>query len=233
MTVGDLKRRQKAAHGVIASQTTTQEEKDNAKADQRLVERYLDGIETKKELDLKGAMSAAAAVIGDVNSSQSEKDAAARSRDRAEKELGRIEAARDMLPAGSFSLGRTQMAVWFFLVIAAFVFISMSLGQYLNLISASVLVLLGISGATGLAAIQIAPDQGAARPSRNFVRDILCDADGPQLQRIQAVAWTLVLGGIFAWVAARDYRLVAFDTNLLLLMGIASSLYLGFKPKER
>jgi hypothetical protein len=151
---------------------------------------------------------------------------------RADRYLKFLESKKDADPAGSFSLGRSQMAVWFFLVIVAYVFISMTLGQYLNLISENVLVLLGISGATGLAAIQVSGDKAADRPSKNFVYDILCDGEGPQLQRIQTVAWTLVLGGIFAWVAVQDFRLVPFDTNLLLLMGIASSLYLGFKFQE-
>ncbi len=54
----------------------------------------------------------------------------------------------------TFSLGRTQMAVWFFLVIASFVFIWMVTGAYSTL-EASVLALIGISGGTALSATVI------------------------------------------------------------------------------
>jgi hypothetical protein len=136
-------------------------------------------------------------------------------------------------PIGPYSLGRTQMAVWFFLVIVGFIFIGMSLGQYQHLVTGETLVLLGISGVTGLAAIQITGDKAADRTTRNFFRDILGDAAGePQLQRIQSVAWTFVLVAIFVYIALHDFRFEQFDTNLLLLMGIAQSFYIGFKFQE-
>lgn len=139
----------------------------------------------------------------------------------------------DDTPIGPYSLGRTQMAFWFFLVIVGFIYISMSLGQYQHLITGDILVLLGISGVTGLASIQITGDKATDRTTRHFLRDILGnDAGEPQLQRIQSVAWTIVLGAIFVWLACRDFRFATFDTNLLLLMGIAQSFYIGFKFQE-
>ncbi len=138
----------------------------------------------------------------------------------------------DEAPAGPYSLGRTQMAFWLFLIVAGYLFVALSIGQYRGLITGDVLVLLGISGVTGLAAMQITGDKAAGRPSRGFVQDILSTEDGPQMQRLQAVAWTIILGGIFVWIAVRDYQFPTFDVNLLLLMGIAQSLYLGFKFQE-
>lgn len=138
----------------------------------------------------------------------------------------------DEAPAGPFSLGRTQMAFWLFLVVAGYLFVALSIGQYLGLITGDVLLLLGISGVTGLAAVQITGDKAAGRASRGFVQDILSTEDGPQMQRLQAVAWTVILGGIFVWIVVRDYRFPTFDVNLLLLMGIAQSLYIGFKLQE-
>ncbi|MBZ9959326.1 hypothetical protein [Mesorhizobium sp. BR1-1-14] len=138
----------------------------------------------------------------------------------------------DEAPAGPFSLGRTQMAFWLFLVVAGYLFVALSIGQYLGLITGEVLVLLGISGVTGLAAVQITGDKATGRASRGFIQDILSTEGGPQMQRLQAVAWTVILGGIFVWIAVRDYRFPTFDVNLLLLMGIAQSLYIGFKLQE-
>jgi len=51
-----------------------------------------------------------------------------------------------------FSLARHQMAVWFFVVIAAFLFVTMSTGAAAAT-STTALVLIGISGATGLVAV--------------------------------------------------------------------------------
>ncbi|MBY3367695.1 hypothetical protein [Rhizobium laguerreae] len=124
------------------------------------------------------------------------------------------------------------MAFWLFLIVAGYLFVALSIGQYQGLITGDVLMLLGISGVTGLAAVQITGDKAAGRASRGFVQDILSTEDGPQMQRLQAVAWTIILGGIFVWIAVRDYRFPIFDVNLLLLMGIAQSLYLGFKFQE-
>ncbi|NEK55206.1 hypothetical protein GUK36_38885, partial [Rhizobium leguminosarum] len=105
--------------------------------------------------------------------------------------------ATDETPAGPYSLGRTQMAFWLFLIVAGYLFVALSIGQYQGLITGDVLMLLGISGVTGLAAVQITGDKAAGRASRGFVQDILSTEDGPQMQRLQAVAWTIILGGIF------------------------------------
>ena len=124
------------------------------------------------------------------------------------------------------------------LTTAGFIFLWLTLGIYLNVITASILVLLGINGATGLAAVALdQPATGGAPPvpaeSKSFLRDLTCDGDGPKLQRIQVVIWTCILAVIFFWNTVWNFVFVDFDTNLLLLMGIANSMYLGFKPREK
>jgi hypothetical protein len=141
-------------------------------------------------------------------------------------------------PVGTFSLGRTQMALWLGLATAGFVFLWLTLGFYLDVMTASILVLIGINGATGLAAIAIdKPAAGAAPPpqaeSKGFLLDLVCDSNGPQMHRIQVVVWTCILGMIFVWNTVWNFIFVNFDTNLLLLMGIANAMYLGFKPGEK
>ncbi|MER8394950.1 hypothetical protein NKH10_24040 [Mesorhizobium sp. M1340] len=133
---------------------------------------------------------------------------------------------------GPYSLGRTQMAFWLFLVVAGYVFIAMSFDLYYGLLTNEILWLLGISGATGLGSVLINAGTAEGRTSRGFVNDVLSVDGAPQLQRIQAVAWTLILGALFVWTAARDFRLPKFDPTLLLLMGLVSGLYLGFKAQE-
>jgi hypothetical protein len=140
-------------------------------------------------------------------------------------------------PVGTFSLGRTQMALWLGLVTAGFIFLWLTLGFYLNVITASILVLLGLNGATGLAAVAIDQPATAAgtstqRQSKSFLSDLISDGSGPKLHRIQVVIWTLILAVIFFWNTVWNFVFVDFDTNLLLLMGIANAMYLGFKPSE-
>lgn len=141
-------------------------------------------------------------------------------------------------PVGSFSLGRTQMALWLGLTIAGFIFLWLTLGFYLDVITTSILVLLGINGTTGLAAVTIDKQAAAGSPpqteTRSFLGDLVCDSNGnAQLHRVQVAAWTCILAVIFVWNTIWNFVFVNFDTNLLLLMGIANALYLGFKPSEK
>ena len=59
------------------------------------------------------------------------------------------------------------------------------------------------------------------------------DGEGAKLQRIQVMAWTSILALIFVWNVVSYFNFVDFDKYLLLLMGIANSSYLGFKPFEK
>lgn len=132
---------------------------------------------------------------------------------------------------GSYSLGRTQMAFWLFLVLAGFVYIVMSLGQSDGIINTDVLTLLGISGLTGVGAAILVDDGSETRLSRGFMTDLLSSGEGPQLQRVQAMVWTLVLGGIFVYTVAAHYSMPTFG-DLVLLMGLANGLYVGMKLKK-
>ncbi|WP_189510386.1 MULTISPECIES: hypothetical protein [unclassified Mesorhizobium] len=135
-------------------------------------------------------------------------------------------------PTGPYSLARTQIAFWMFLTIGGFVFIWLTMGLYLGLITAGILVLLGISATSGLAAISLNGDSDKDSVSKSFFLDILSDGDGPALHRIQAVAWTCILGILFTWNVVWNFTFIDFDTNLLLLIGVAQGMYLGFKWQE-
>jgi hypothetical protein len=108
----------------------------------------------------------------------------------------------------------------------------LTFGEYKNVVNLSILTLLGLNSATGLLAVSIEGVRNDAAKSRSFFSDILNDGDGPQLQRIQVILWTVVLAVIFLWNIGYNFIFTEFDTYLLLLMGIAQSTYLGFKPNE-
>lgn len=137
-----------------------------------------------------------------------------------------------------FSLSLFQMAFWFFLVIAAYVFVWMVTDE-LDTITESILALIGIGAATALGATLIdqkkatpAPDEPGGK-SEGFLNDVLSDPTGVSLHRFQMFIWTLVLGVIFIASVYNNLAMPQFSATLLGLMGISSGTYLGFKVPEK
>jgi hypothetical protein len=134
-----------------------------------------------------------------------------------------------------FSLARVQFAWWLFLVIGGYLYVWLVTGQFIGVVTAGVLTLMGISGASGLAAQVIDPTPNT-NPSQGFLRDIMSETISGQrtfvLQRVQMAAWTLILGVIFLWTTLTSFSFPNFDANLLVLAGIVNGVYLGFKFKQ-
>lgn len=154
--------------------------------------------------------------------------------------LIRSDAALRDRKGGPYSLGRSQMAFWGLLVVLAFVGVWL-LTDTMERIPPQVLILLGISGATGLGSIMIGstPKAGtepslAPEPSRkpSFWRDICSGTEGLSIHRLQVVVWTLVLGAVFIRAVAQAISMPEFSQTLLVLMGISNGTYLGFKIPE-
>lgn len=132
-----------------------------------------------------------------------------------------------------YSLALVQMAVWLILTTMGFLYIWVVTGQYLNVFTSGLFVLIGISGATATAAQVI--DRNVPTPqSRGFFQDIAGAWEGGevQLQRVQIIAWTIILVLIFLANLVRKLTLTSFDTNLLVLTGIANGVYVSLKPQE-
>jgi hypothetical protein len=126
----------------------------------------------------------------------------------------------------AYSLARTQMAVWTFLVVGMLVFIF--LVTWNGALSSGALVLVGISFSTTLLAAT-AERPPKPRATQGFVTDLLSDGDGPSFHRCQMVLFTIVLAIIFVLKAVSTLVMPEFDPTLLALMGISSGTYLGFK----
>jgi hypothetical protein len=71
------------------------------------------------------------------------------------------------------------------------------------------------------------------QPPRGFWRDILSDGSGISLHRFQIAVWTAVLGLIFVATVYVQLSMPDLNDQLLLLMGISSGTYLGFKFPEK
>jgi hypothetical protein len=148
-----------------------------------------------------------------------------------------------------YSLARCQMAFWLVVLTVSFVVIVGITGQYNGIVTQSSLTLLGISSLTafGAESIDVAKSAkkranaapGTAPPAPNapvhttFLQDLLTDDSGFALHRVQILVWTLVLGAVSLWSVYRALTLPDFDSNLLVMMGISSGLYLGFKWPEQ
>lgn len=133
---------------------------------------------------------------------------------------------------GPYSFSKAQQMFWFILVAVAFVFLWMMTGE-VDTLTESVLVLLGVSAGTGVAAwmIDSSRDAGTAE-SRGFLLDILSDGGGLAIHRVQAAAWTLVLGVVFCVTVYRTLFMPQFSFTLIALMGISAGTYVAFKLPE-
>jgi hypothetical protein len=138
----------------------------------------------------------------------------------------------------TYSLGRCQMAWWFFIVMASFTFIWLVTGDVS--VPPSSLVLLAISSATALSAVIVDPrpkktlyDKANVTGASSFFSSLLDDGDGASFHRFQIVAWTILLGIVFISKVVNELAQPTLDANLLTLMGISSGIYIGFKFQER
>ncbi|HZH78487.1 MAG TPA: hypothetical protein VEY88_20830 [Archangium sp.] len=145
-----------------------------------------------------------------------------------------------------YNLSLFQMAFWFFLVIASYLFIWL-INDELDTITDSILALLGIGAGTALASSLIdknhqpasaqsssatPAESGRTRESRGFLMDLLNDEHGISLHRFQLFVWTLVLGVIFCNSVYRNLQMPEFSATLLGLMGLSAGTFLGFKVPE-
>jgi hypothetical protein len=133
----------------------------------------------------------------------------------------------------AYSLSRMQAAVWFFLILASYVFIGMITGDYGTTITSTVLGLMGISAGTavGSAVIDSVPaaDKAPAATRGSWWLDILSDQQAVSFHRFQMAAWTLVLAVIFVQHVYRGLAMPDFDATLLGLLGISAGTFLGLK----
>jgi len=127
----------------------------------------------------------------------------------------------------TYSLSRTQLALWFTFTVAAGLFLWMLYGD-LRRIDGSLLALLGISGATAgfsWAADRNIPD-GPYTPSQGFLADLLTGFDErKQLHRYQAVIVNLLLLVVGIYHVVQQLSYPVFDGSWLIFLGISGTVY--------
>lgn len=134
----------------------------------------------------------------------------------------------------TYSLGRVQMAWWFGIIMGAYIFL-WAITREIPSLGSQALLLMGISGATGLTSAGLDASRQTQLPasSGKFLDDLLTDAYGVTLHRFQMLAMTVILGVMFIIHVATTLTMPEFDGSLLALMGIAGGTYVGFKVPEK
>jgi len=127
----------------------------------------------------------------------------------------------------SYSLGRTQMAIWFAFSIGVGIFLWIIYAD-LPTINSSLLILLGISGST--TAINLLSDNDSGKkkylPSKGFWTDITTGWDDQtKIYRYQSILinFLLLLVGIYYVVEQLDYPV--FDETWLIFLGVSGATY--------
>jgi hypothetical protein len=145
--------------------------------------------------------------------------------------LGRKTSLLRDYSAGPFSLARTQMAVWTWLLLNAYFFLFIMTWDPAVDIPTSILGLLGISSTTYLAAVLVDHNNMAKVSSQGFWKDI-CGGDNIELHRLQIIAWTVVLAFVFVVRIFTKLSIPDFNPTLLGLLGMSAGTYVGFKFPE-
>ncbi|MDR6412770.1 hypothetical protein J2804_006206 [Paraburkholderia terricola] len=129
---------------------------------------------------------------------------------------------------GTFSLSRTQLALWFAFTIATGLFLWLVYGE-LRRIDGSLLVLLGISvGTAGVSWVSDRTVDGRSyEPSAGFWADLITGFDNnqQQLYRYQAVVVNLLLLLVGVYHVTQQLAYPVFDSTWLIFLGISGSAY--------
>lgn len=147
-----------------------------------------------------------------------------------------------------YSFARVQLAWWSIIILSSFISIVATRGK-IPVFSSSTLILLGISSATTATAriidISDVDNPGITRTQDSegqwFLTDILSDASGVSIHRLQALVFNLIFG---FWVMASvvnsisrlssDINMIipSIDQSGLILLGLSTGTYAALKSTE-
>jgi hypothetical protein len=137
----------------------------------------------------------------------------------------------------TYSLSRTQIAIWTMLVVYAYLFIWIITGEYNTEIPRSILAILGISGGTFATAVAVDKDKEKTKgttvtKSAGAITDVMSTDRGASMHRVQFGLWSVVLMIVFCVNTYDTLAMPDFSNALLGLMGISSLAYAAVKIPE-
>jgi len=144
-------------------------------------------------------------------------------------------------PKAPFSLVRSQLAFWTVIIVSSFLYVLFKTKFTIPELNNTNLILLGMAVGTSAAgkiiddSQKLNEDRSQDHPSHSFFVDILSDKNGVSIHRLQNVIWTLIVGMIYIQFVAKDGSLpdeTVITTQLLTLMGISTTAFVGIKATE-
>lgn len=140
-----------------------------------------------------------------------------------------------------YDLGRFLTLFWTMIVVTSYFSVWLIVRD--SELPGSVLALMGFSGTVVLAgyATNTEPDEGSessntdapGTQSAGFLADMLSDIHGYRFHRFQLLLWNLLLGFMFLFLVWERLKLPVFGHSLLALLGISTTIHLGFNFLDR
>jgi 4-hydroxybenzoate polyprenyltransferase len=75
-------------------------------------------------------------------------------------------------------------------------------------------------------------DERTVSKTEGFWKDILNNANGTGLHRLQLLVWTFIMLGVFIIYTWRTFSMADFDSTMLGLLGISAAAFAGTKTAE-
>jgi hypothetical protein len=143
-------------------------------------------------------------------------------------------------PVGGYSLSLTQILFWSCITIFGLVYVYFLTSSFLA-ITTQMLVLLGISGGTAVAHKILSDDAVMAQAMKLAgvkvrspkLRDLIWSVGGGDVFKFQMLVFTVLTGFIVLREIVRTYAFPDIPENLVALMGVSSSVYVGNKVVQR
>jgi hypothetical protein len=147
-----------------------------------------------------------------------------------------------------FSLSRCQLAWWFFIILAAWIFLLVTTASR-DTLNQTALIVAGIGSATALSGalagkvkesvtgasladrvVDVGQRPGAfQRGPGAWLFDVLSDDMTVGFHRFQLLVWNVILGVVFMFETWSDFTMPEFNTTLLGLLGLSAATFVGMK----
>lgn len=140
------------------------------------------------------------------------------------------------LKVRAFSLSRSQLAWWTFIILTSYLFIYLVTGET-DLLNFTAVTLLGISAGTAAVGSTIDSSESTEERHQNeasqgWLLDVLSDSGGISIHRLQTLIFNLIFGVIFLRYVATNFTMPEFSDNQLILLGLSAGTYTFVKTRE-
>ncbi|UII33677.1 hypothetical protein LVD17_07580 [Fulvivirga ulvae] len=140
------------------------------------------------------------------------------------------------LKTRAFSLSRSQLAWWTFIILTSYLFIYLVTGET-DLLNFTAVTLLGISAGTTAVGTTIdstepTEERHQNNASQGWLIDVLSDCGGVSIHRLQNLIFNLIFGLIFIRTVTSDFVMPEFSENQLILLGLSAGTYTFVKTRE-